>query len=205
MNDYREYDDYLAHYGIMGMRWGVRRYQNSDGSLTPEGMKRYKSQHRHEIRDDAKILSQHRYNEAIKDAKSKVKSGEYDKYDYKKAKEKAKYDKKKMMEDTEQFLKKTVDEKDIYKRFEKLRGQTIKEMGANKYRAVTGSKIVNNMLTAGHAGFEAAGLAAGVASLATGGVPIYGIIVSAGVGGAAGAGIVALRRRFNTRVIDALT
>ena len=31
----------LQHYGIPGMKWGVRRYQNSDGSLTPKGQKRY--------------------------------------------------------------------------------------------------------------------------------------------------------------------
>ena len=34
-------DEYLAHHGILGMKWGVRRYQNKDGSLTPEGRKRY--------------------------------------------------------------------------------------------------------------------------------------------------------------------
>jgi hypothetical protein len=31
----------LYHYGTKGMKWGVRRYQNSDGSLTPAGKKRY--------------------------------------------------------------------------------------------------------------------------------------------------------------------
>lgn len=31
----------LQHAGIKGMRWGVRRYQNKDGSLTPAGKKRY--------------------------------------------------------------------------------------------------------------------------------------------------------------------
>lgn len=34
-------DEYLAHHGILGMKWGIRRYQNKDGTLTPEGRKRY--------------------------------------------------------------------------------------------------------------------------------------------------------------------
>lgn len=31
----------LKHWGVKGMKWGVRRYQNKDGSLTPAGKKRY--------------------------------------------------------------------------------------------------------------------------------------------------------------------
>ena len=37
------YDDlYLAHHGVLGQKWGVRRYQNSDGTLTSAGKARKK-------------------------------------------------------------------------------------------------------------------------------------------------------------------
>lgn len=39
----------LSHWGIKGMRWGVRRYQNKDGTLTPAGKKR---QAKNEVHDD---------------------------------------------------------------------------------------------------------------------------------------------------------
>ena len=35
------YSPYLEHHGILGQKWGVRRYQNKDGSLTSEGRERY--------------------------------------------------------------------------------------------------------------------------------------------------------------------
>ena len=35
------YNDFLIHYGIEGQKWGVRRFQNEDGTLTAEGRTRY--------------------------------------------------------------------------------------------------------------------------------------------------------------------
>lgn len=53
MPNYVIIDGELYHWGIKGQKWGVRRYQNKDGSLTPAGKKRYdndgetnKSKHR---------------------------------------------------------------------------------------------------------------------------------------------------------------
>lgn len=42
--------DYLAHYGVIGMKWGVRRYQNKDGSLTAKGKRHRKQQYAAEAR-----------------------------------------------------------------------------------------------------------------------------------------------------------
>lgn len=45
MNDYLaykiKYSNELYHYGVKGQKWGIRRYQNQDGSLTDEGYARY--------------------------------------------------------------------------------------------------------------------------------------------------------------------
>ena len=34
-------EEHLEHYGVLGMKWGMRRFQNKDGSLTPKGQRHY--------------------------------------------------------------------------------------------------------------------------------------------------------------------
>lgn len=49
-----EYEKYLMHYGVKGMKWGVRRYQNYDGSLTTAGRNRIKQSSDKTVFDDLK-------------------------------------------------------------------------------------------------------------------------------------------------------
>lgn len=44
----------LMHWGIKGMKWGIRRYQNKDGSLTTAGRKRY-AQEMAKLKEEEKI------------------------------------------------------------------------------------------------------------------------------------------------------
>lgn len=53
--------DELCHHGIKGMKWGIRRYQNEDGTLTPEGKKRVNEIQKHPwksaFKDAAKTMA----------------------------------------------------------------------------------------------------------------------------------------------------
>jgi hypothetical protein len=60
---------YLVHHGIIGMKWGIRRYQNEDETLTPAGVRRYQ-------RLDEKWVakkSEKVYNKAMKESKPEMK------------------------------------------------------------------------------------------------------------------------------------
>ena len=64
-------EDELQHWGVQGMRWGVRRYQNKDGSLTKAGKKRYGTRTNFDRVQAAKKAAE-KYNS--KEAKAKRKA-----------------------------------------------------------------------------------------------------------------------------------
>lgn len=69
MSDYRiVYKDELYHYGIKGMRWGVRRYQNPDGSLTLKGQRRYGETHNRTLKSGTEVqnISRHQLDTSNK-------------------------------------------------------------------------------------------------------------------------------------------
>lgn len=73
-------NDELRHWGILGMKWGDRRFQNEDGSLTPEGRERYrKNKSNGQTKVNAKQVQQKDNDESRKMSydEMKAKSEEY--------------------------------------------------------------------------------------------------------------------------------
>ena len=68
--EYRKaYPNEMYHHGIKGMKWGIRRYQNEDGTLTPEGEKRYNAYNADRKLRGEKALSEDQFKRQVLDGK----------------------------------------------------------------------------------------------------------------------------------------
>lgn len=71
-----DYPTYLIHYGIPGQKWGVRRFQNEDGTYTSEGLeRRYTKEGYKSLKKDyrkSKREATKEYNKKYKETRKKV-------------------------------------------------------------------------------------------------------------------------------------
>lgn len=120
----------LQHHGIKGQKWGVRRYQQKDGSLTPAGKKRYGDGNKMDLQETKKLVD--KTNDVAKQTQRVN-----DEKRHKKEKQ-AKMDKEQEIRDkvykmSDQELRDAVNRMNMEERYTQvMRDRTVVEVGKTK-------------------------------------------------------------------------
>lgn len=160
-----QYESSLPHYGIKGMKWGVRRYQNYDGTYTQRGLQRYRK-------------AESEYESSVnkrKSTKAAYKSGSATKQDVVAANRDVKAKKKTLEKQYKQLKQdKLADQgKELYGK-----GKTI--TANSRFNAlaqagiVMGSGVVNRLISASIGDSQVANLATG--AIVAGGTAVNAIL-----------------------------
>ena len=146
MNTFDSWNSELRHYGMLGMRWGVRKYQNPDGSLTPAGKERYEKSGTADsifLRTSSRTTRGLKYR--LKRDDERAAKGKERKYDTKKLKDALKkseaFDKKVQKRVTSQSTVKTIAQTLLMGSRGALRYQQLRTMGQGRLISLGGAYV----------------------------------------------------------------
>ena len=155
---------YLVHYGIKGQKYGVRRFQNEDGTLTEEGKRRYGYYDRQDGTKDYKRLQKDAAKDAKEYARAKAYYGEGAGIRRKQIKN---------------LISERMKDEDYKKEFERLLGSqdmSKAQKAANRQRKVQDTKNTIRKTARGIKNL------AGLGGVTLGAIALYGVATKTGAG-----------------------